>query len=209
MDYNDPTSPTGISSQVNQFETVFTANYYPGRKVSGTGVETTTNTDRLRNIFLQITSGNKGILNSDFNFTKVQFAYNQPWFIGGFGRLKTSLELGKTYGEVPLGLLSVVPGNQTFFAFFNTFNQLDFYEFVTDTYASLHLEHNFNGRLFARFPLLRKLNLRTIVGFRTAWGQLSNEKCLIKYDPIIHLKLFYKLPMLNHIMNIVLELEIS
>lgn len=179
LDYNDPTSLTGISSEVNQFETIFTANIFPGRKVSGTGVERKTNTDKLRNIFLQVTRGSKGTFNSDFDYTKVQFAYTQPWFIGGFGRMRTSLEAGKTFGEVPLGLLSVVPGNQTYFAFFNTFNQLDFYEFVTDTYASFHLEHNFNGRLFARVPLLRKLNLRAIVGFRTAWGQLSDENILL------------------------------
>lgn len=174
LDYIDSNSPSGISSQVNQFETIFTANYFPGRKVSGTGVETRTNTDRLRNVFFQYTKGSRGMFNSDFDYSKVQFAYTQPWFIGGFGRLKTSLEAGKTYGEVPLSLLSVVPGNQTYFAFFNTFNQLDFYEFVTDTYASFHLEHNFNGRIFARIPLLRKFNLRTVVGFRTAWGQLSS-----------------------------------
>lgn len=179
LDYNDPNNPGQISSKVNQFETIFTANYFPGRKVSGTGVETSTNTDRLRNIFLQVTRGSKGMFDSDFDYTKVQFAYTQPWFIGGFGRMRTSLEAGKTYGEVPLALLSVVPGNQTYFAFFNTFNQLDFYEFVTDTYASFHLEHNFNGRLFARVPFLRKLNLRTVVGFRTAWGQLSDENILL------------------------------
>jgi hypothetical protein len=174
LDYNDPITNT-VASTVNQYETIFTANYFPGRKVSGTGVEIRTNTDRLRNVFFQFTKGSDGIFDSDFNYTKVQFAYTQPWFIGGFGRMRTSLEAGKTYGEVPLSLLSVVPGNQTYFAFFNTFNQLDFYEFVTDTYASFHLEHNFNGRLFARIPGLRKLNLRTVVGFRTAWGQLSDE----------------------------------
>lgn len=173
LDYN--ISPTETSSFVNQFETIFTANYFPGRKVSGSGVERGTNTEKLRNIFLQVTNGNKGLFDSDFDYTKVQLAYTQPWFIGGFGRMRTSLEAGRTFGEVPLSLLNVVPGNQTYFAFFNTFNQLDFYEFVTDTYATFHLEHNFNGRLFARIPFLRKLNLRTIVGFRTAWGQLSQE----------------------------------
>lgn len=178
LDYINP--DTGLEeSQVNQFETIFTANYFPGRKVSGTGVETRTNTDRLRNIFFQFTKGSNGFLDSDFDYTKVQFAYTQPWFIGGFGRTLTSLELGKTFGEVPLSLLSVVPGNQTYFAFFNTFNQLDFYEFVTDTYASLHLQHNFNGRIFARIPFFRKLNLRTVVGFRAAWGQLSDENILL------------------------------
>ena len=69
--------------------------------------------------------------------------------------------------------MSVVPGNQTLFSLYNTFPNLDFYEFVTDTYATVHLEHNFNGRLFSRIPLLRKLNLREIVGLRGAWGQLS------------------------------------
>ena len=179
LDYNDTSTPSGISSQIKQFETIFTANYYPGRKVAGFGVERTTNSDKLRNIFLQVTRGSKNLFNSDFDYTKVQFSYSQPWFIGGFGRLKTSLEAGKTFGEVPLGLLSVVPGNQTYFAFFNTFNQLDFYEFVTDTYTTFHLEHNFNGRLLARVPLIRKLNLRAIVGFRSAWGQLSDENILL------------------------------
>ena len=179
LDYKDTSTPSGISSQIKQFETIFTANYYPGRKVAGFGVERTTNSDKLRNIFLQVTRGSKNLFNSDFDYTKVQFSYSQPWFIGGFGRLKTSLEAGKTFGEVPLGLLSVVPGNQTYFAFFNTFNQLDFYEFVTDTYTTFHLEHNFNGRLLARVPLIRKLNLRAIVGFRSAWGQLSDENILL------------------------------
>ena len=179
LDYNDTSTPSGSSSQIKQFETIFTANYYPGRKVGGFGVERTTNSDKLRNIFLQVTRGSKNLFNSDFDYTKVQFSYSQPWFIGGFGRLKTSLEAGKTFGEVPLGLLSVVPGNQTYFAFFNTFNQLDFYEFVTDTYTTFHLEHNFNGRLLARVPLIRKLNLRAIVGFRSAWGQLSDENILL------------------------------
>ena len=179
LDYNDTSTSSGISSKIKQFETIFTANYYPGRKVAGFGVERTTNSDKLRNIFLQVTRGSKNLFNSDFDYTKVQFSYSQPWFIGGFGRLKTSLEAGKTFGEVPLGLLSVVPGNQTYFAFFNTFNQLDFYEFVTDTYTTFHLEHNFNGRLLARVPLIRKLNLRAIVGFRSAWGQLSDENILL------------------------------
>ena len=179
LDYNNTSTSSGISFKIKQFETIFTANYYPGRKVGGFGVERTTNSDKLRNIFLQVTRGSKNLFNSDFDYTKVQFSYSQPWFIGGFGRLKTSLEAGKTFGEVPLGLLSVVPGNQTYFAFFNTFNQLDFYEFVTDTYTTFHLEHNFNGRLLARVPLIRKLNLRAIVGFRSAWGQLSDENILL------------------------------
>jgi hypothetical protein len=175
LDYNDPNSPTGVSSTIRQFEGIFSAAYFPGRKMSGFGVERLNANDNTSSLFMQVTKGDKGILNGDFNYTKLQFSYIQPFQIGGFGRMRTSIETGKTFGEVPLALLSVVPGNQTYFAFFNTFNQLDFYEFVTDTYATFHLEHNFNGRIFSRIPLIRNLNLRAIVGFRTAWGSISDK----------------------------------
>ena len=74
-----------------------------------------------------------------------------------------------------MGLLSVVPGNQTYFALYNSFPLLNFYEFVTDTYLAAHFEHNFNGRLFSRIPLLRDLNLREIVGIRGVYGEISEE----------------------------------
>nr|WP_298930503.1 DUF5686 family protein [uncultured Allomuricauda sp.] len=175
LDYIDPDSPTGISSEVKQFDLNTTLIYTPGKRTIGYGVERVSINDDHSTLLLNYTKGVRGFLESDFDYEKVQFSYRQPWQIGGFGRLTSSVELGKTFGEVPLSLLSVVPGNQTLFTLYNTFPNLDFYEFVTDTYATLHLEHNFNGRFFSRIPVLRKLNLREIVGIRGAWGQLSDE----------------------------------
>lgn len=179
LDYVDETSATGVSSQINQFESRFSVNYFPNRKMTGFGVERRNANDYFANILAQISIGSAGFLNSDFNYTKVQMSYIQPMQIGGFGRLVTSLEVGKTFGEIPLGLLSVVPGNQTYFSIYNTFPQLNFYEFVTDTYTSAHVEHNFNGRLFSRIPFLKKYNLRAIVGLRGVWGDISEENIAI------------------------------
>ncbi len=175
LDYNDPLSPSGISSEVVQFETALSLSFFPNRKMTGYGVERRIANDGFPSLFAQVTRGDKTVFNSDFDFTKVQFSYIQPWQVGGFGRLTTRIEAGKTFGEVPLALLSVVPGNQSYFSIYNTFPQLDFYEFVTDTYTSLHLEHNFNGRFFSRIPFLKKYNLRAIVGVRGVWGDISNE----------------------------------
>ncbi|MDC6365781.1 MULTISPECIES: DUF5686 and carboxypeptidase-like regulatory domain-containing protein [Flavobacteriaceae] len=175
LDYIDPESPDGIASEVKQFDLNTTLIYTPGKRTIGYGVERRNINDNHSTIVLNYTKGVSGFLESDFDYERLQFSYRQPWQIGGFGRLTSSLELGKTFGEVPLGLLSVVPGNQTLFSLYNAFPNLDFYEFVTDTYATLHLEHNFNGRLFSRIPFLRKFNLREIVGLRGAWGDLSDE----------------------------------
>ena len=175
LDYLDPESETGISSQINQFESSLSVSYFPGRRMTGFGVERHDANDNYPTLFAQVSLGDKSILNSDFDYTKVQLSYIQPWLVGGFGRLTSTVEAGKIYGEVPLGLLSVVPGNQSYFSIYNTFSQLDFYEFVTDTYTSLHLEHNFNGRFFSRIPFLRKFNLREIIGIRGVWGELSQS----------------------------------
>jgi hypothetical protein len=175
LDYVDPNSPTGISSEVKQFDINTTLVYTPGKKTIGSGVERYAVNENYSTLLLNYTKGISGFLESDFDYERLQFSYTQPWQIGGFGRLTSTVELGKTFGEVPLGLLSVIPGNQTVFSLYKTFPNLDFYEFVTDTYATVHLEHNFNGRLFSRIPFLRKLNLREIVGLRGAWGQISDE----------------------------------
>ncbi|WP_108244826.1 DUF5686 family protein [Muricauda brasiliensis] len=175
LDYVDPTSPSDISSEIKQFDLTTTLIYTPGKRTIGYGVERSNINDDYSTLVLKYTKGVDGFLESDFDYEKIQFSYQQPWQIGGFGRLTSTVELGKTFGTVPLGLLSVIPGNQTLFSLYNVFPNLDFYEFVTDTYATVHLEHNFNGRLFSRIPWLRKLNLREIVGVRGAWGQLSEE----------------------------------
>jgi hypothetical protein len=76
---------------------------------------------------------------------------------------------------VPIGLLHIIPGNQTAYSLFGTFHNLNYYEFITDTYAALHLEHDFNGRVFSRIPFLRKFNLREIIGVRGVWGEISDK----------------------------------
>ena len=175
LDYIDPELPTGISSEVKQFDVNTMIVYTPGKRTIGYGVERRNINDTYSTLLLNYTKGLDGFLESDFNYSKLQFSYSQPWQLGGLGRLYSTVEVGKTFGEVPLSLLNVVPGNQTLFTIYNTFPNLDFYEFVTDTYASVHLEHNFNGRIFSRIPMLRKLNLREFVGLRGVWGDLSPE----------------------------------
>ncbi len=175
LDYWTDESATFKASDLKQSELDFSIKYTPNRKNIGYGVERNEVTDTYSTLYLNYSRGIKGMFDSDFDYEKIQFYYRQPILIGGFGRMFTTFEVGKTFGEVPLGLLSVVPGNQSYFTIEGTYSLLDYYEFVTDTYASLHIEHSFNGRLFSRIPLLRKLNLREIVGIKGVWGEISDK----------------------------------
>ncbi|MDO9038941.1 MAG: DUF5686 family protein, partial [Lutibacter sp.] len=182
-------------SELAQSEVDFTVTYTPNRKTIGYGVERNEVTDTYSTLFLNYSKGIKGLFNSDFDYQKVQFYYRQPILIGGLGRMFTTFEVGKTFGEVPLGLLNVVPGNQSYFTIENTYSLLDYYEFVTDTYASLHVEHNFSGKFFSRVPLLRKFNLREIVGAKAVWGEISDKNIALSASNINYVapsKVYYE-----------------
>jgi len=179
LDYYTDLSQTEIKSQVKQSEINFVAEYTPKRKTVGYGVDRMDVDFNYARFFVSYSNGLKGVLNSDFNYQKLQLYYRQPTLIGGFGRLFTTFETGKIFGEVPLGLMGVIPGNQSWFVIENTYNLLDYYDFVADEYASLHLEHHFNGRLFSRVPLLRKLNLREIIGIKGVYGRVSDENVML------------------------------
>ena len=183
-----------VKNSIKQSELELGINFTPGRKTSGYGVERRViNGGDFPSFFLGYTFGLEDVLQSDFDYHRIQALYTQPWNVGGLGRLYTTIELGKIVGTVPLGLLSPIPGNQTLWSIYNTFTQLDYYEFVSDTYASFHLKHNFGGRLFGRVPWLRELNLRELVGFRSVWGQLSQSNNAINVG-IDNLPIRYQSP---------------
>ena len=176
-----------IRSEIKQPEIEVGFFYTPNRKTSGYGVERTViNDGDFPSIYLGYTYGLKDVLGGDFEYKRLQALYTQPWNIGGLGRLLSTVEVGKTFNPVPLSLLNPIPGNQTYFSLYNTFTQLDYYEFVSDTYASLHLQHNFGGRIFSRIPLLRKLDLREVVGFRAVYGEISQGSIDLNASNIVY-----------------------
>ena len=175
LDYYTNASRTTTQSEVKQSEANFQIEFMPNRKTIGYGVERDVVDNPYSRFFINYSHGFKGVLNSDFKYEKLQLYYKQPIIIGPLGRTNITMELGKTFGTIPLGLMSVIPGNQTYFTIENTFSNLNFYEFVSDQYATLKWDHNFNGRIFSRIPFMRKLNWREIIGVRGVYGSVSND----------------------------------
>ncbi|HLP65654.1 DUF5686 family protein [Flavobacterium sp.] len=187
LDYFVDEARTITKSEVKQAEFNVQLEFMPKRKTIGYGVERMYVDSPYSHIFVNYSQGFKGLANSDFDYQKIQLYYKQPLLIGPIGRTNLIMELGKTFGKVPLGLMSVVPGNQTYFTIENTFNNLNFYEFVTDEYATLQWTHNFQGKLFARVPYLRKLNWREIIGIKTVYGTTSEENRLLNASGLTYI----------------------
>jgi hypothetical protein len=180
-------NPAGVvKSNITQSEFNIQAEFTPDRRPIAYGVTRSIANSPYAKLFVNYSQGYKGVLNSDFSYKKIQIYYKQPFIIGPLGRTNLILELGKTYGEIPLGLMSVVPGNQTFFTTENTFSNLRYYEFVTDQYATFQWNHDFNGRLFARVPFMRDLNWREYIGVKAVYGTVSDANRAINASGLVY-----------------------
>ena len=174
VSYRENPGDVNFVSSVTDVASDIYVSFTPGRFVYGLGVEQRFGRNVFPSIVLNYRHGYKGVLNGTHHYDRIQIKYNQPILLGKFGLLDTTVEGGKTFGQVPVSLMNVIPANQSFSLVPNTFSLLNFYDFVTDTYVSTHLEHHFNGFILNRIPLVKKLNLRSLLTFRAAYGTVSD-----------------------------------
>jgi hypothetical protein len=52
---------------------------------------------------------------------------------------------------------------------------MNFLEFVSDHYAAINIDQNFNGFIFNKVPLLKKLKWREVLSFKALWGGIRSE----------------------------------
>jgi len=186
LNYYTDLSQKTVKREVKQAEVNCQIEYTPNRKPIGFAVERYNADSPFNRVFVNYSQGFKELLSSDFNYKKIQIYYKQPMVIGPLGRSNVILEMGKTFGYVPLGLMSIVPGNQSLFEISNTFSNLNYYEFLTDQYLTLKWDHDFQGRFFARIPFMRKLNWREIIGIKSVCGTVSNQNRLINASGLVY-----------------------
>lgn len=134
-------------------------------------------------VTMRYTRGFKGILDSDFDYTKLRMSINKRIRFGPLGTGYMNMTGEYVFGELPYPLLSPHLGNQTPIYTSVTFNLMDFSEFVSDRYASMQYQHHFEGFLLNRIPLMRKLKWRLVGSANMILGGMSSKnRVLIPQD---------------------------
>jgi len=129
------------------------------------------------------TLGLKDVFNSDFSYHKLVVKIDDITKFPPFGYTYWALEAGKTWNAVPYPLLNVHLGNESYFYDYSAFNLMNYYEFVSDQYASLFLVHHFEGFFLDKVPLMRKLKWREVISLRGVYGSLSKAKKELLVNP--------------------------
>lgn len=124
---------------------------------------------------LNFCGGLTGLQNKQYNYLKLLFSVRKKFQFSQLGRSSLTLKTGLVLGKVPFPLLDIHRGNQTYANLFNSYNLMNFLEFVSDHYVSFKFEHNFNGFFLNKIPIIKALDFREIISFKAIYGGLNPQ----------------------------------
>lgn len=119
--------------------------------------------------------GIKGVFGSDYNYQKLEFAMEHNRNIGVLGRLRYGINAGVVLGTVAYPFLKVHEGSQSYWLYTNSFNRMSYFEFISDRYVGGFIEQHWQGLLFDRIPLIKKLKWRLVTTGRITYGAISQR----------------------------------
>jgi hypothetical protein len=117
--------------------------------------------------------GVKGLLDGEYEYQRLTLNAYDRIPLGPFGNVQYTMEAGKTWGAIPFPLQFVHAGNPTLFLNSKAFNTMNFFEFVSDRYASLRGEYHLDGLFLNKVPLFKRLKWRELVGVNAIYGKLG------------------------------------
>lgn len=124
---------------------------------------------------LRFIAGIKGLFGGEYNYQSLNLNIAKRFYLSQFGYTDVSVEGGVLFGKVPFPLLNIHRANQTYTYQLNSYNLMNFLEFVSDHYAALNVDHYFNGFIFNKIPLLKKLKWREVITGKLLVGGLRDE----------------------------------
>lgn len=126
-------------------------------------------------ITVRSVNGIEGMLGGQYNYQNVSLNIYKRFYFSQLGYTDIVAEGGYIFGTVPYPLLSIHRANQTYSYQLQSYNLMNFLEFVSDHYVSIHFDHYFNGFFFNKVPLLKKLKLREVATFKVLFGGIRDE----------------------------------
>lgn len=162
-------------NQINTSEVSVNLRYAPHEKFYQGKVYRTPLVDRYPVFNFRYTAGLKGVLGGQYNYHNFLGSVDKRFYLSQLGYTDLTLEGGYNAGKLPFPLLSIHRANQTYAYQLQSYNLMNFLEFVSDHYASINIDQNFNGFFFNKIPLLQKLKLREVMSFKALYGGLRDE----------------------------------
>lgn len=144
------------------------------------------------------TMGIKGFLGGEYRYNLTEVEIYKRFWMKSWGKIDMYFKGSAQWNKVPYPLLIMPRSNLGYIMEDETFRLINNMEFLNDRMASLEISWDFNGKIFNRIPLIKKLKWREYIGINTMWGMLTdnNNPYLNATDNVL-----YKFPKGCYIMD--------
>jgi len=126
-------------------------------------------------ITIQYNMGLRGVLGSDYSYHGLRCSIGDRTRIKPIGYMDWDIQFGKIFGTIPYPLMELHLGNDTYMYDLTGWNLMNYFEFVSDQFAQVRVEHFFDGFFFNKIPGLRKLKWREVITAKALIGSISDE----------------------------------
>ena len=125
--------------------------------------------------------GIQDLLGSQYQYTRLGVNISQSTRIPRWGKLNYLLYAGQIFTDeaLPFMLTEIHPGNEIYYYNKQSFNLMNRFEYYSDKYAGITIEHNIEKKLLNLFPFLRKTNMRQFWNFKAVTGDLSTKSRIL------------------------------
>ncbi len=159
---------------LNNFETAFRIRYAFSERTLIDNFNRTSLGSDYPIVELKYAHGFKNVLNSSYTYNKVDLSVSDYLNVSPYGNIYYNVYAGKIFGTLPYNLLDILPGNEWYYYSRYSFNLMNRFDYLTDEYAGINVEHNIGSGLFKYIPITRKLKLRQFWEAKAIIGNLSD-----------------------------------
>lgn len=124
---------------------------------------------------MTFTIGIRNMFGGDFNYSRFNAGISNNFSVGGLGRISFDLSYSKVFGQLPYPLLVNAPGNESVFYSGRLYNLMNYGEFVANEALQVFTEYHMDGLIMNKIPLIRRLNLRTVVSAKLFLGSFNSQ----------------------------------
>lgn len=161
-------------SNINTNEVEFVLRWAPKEKFYYRNLTRSTIIEKYPMFNLQYNRGLKGFWDGGYTFDAVRASVSKRFFLNQLGFADATLSGGKIWGTLPYPLLEM----PNVFRDGDDRHEIDFsmmrsMEFVADQFVRFSFEHQMEGFILNKIPLIKKLKLREVWGMKMFYGSLS------------------------------------
>ncbi|MDE3251274.1 MAG: carboxypeptidase-like regulatory domain-containing protein [Bacteroidota bacterium] len=150
--------------------------YAPGEKTIASHRKTRTLKSNQPVVEFRAAYGIPDVLGSNYEYQRIGLSVTHVTRIPRWGKINYMWYAGKIFSQEPLPfmLTEIHPGNEIYYYNKQSFNLMNRFEYISDQFMGINIEHNLEKKLLNKLKFMRKSNMRQFWNLKSVWGNLSD-----------------------------------